>query len=93
VPFIPGAPDLARGGHIPGGTRSNLDFVAPATHFGDLDETERLLLADAQTSGGLLIAVPAERETVLVEALRARGVEGVPIGAVEAGEAGSIAVH
>jgi len=93
VRFIPEAVGLARSGHIPGGTRSNLEFVAPATHFGDLDETERFLLADAQTSGGLLIAVPAEREAALVDALRARGVEGVPIGAVESGEAGSIAVH
>ena len=87
------AADTDRSGHIPGGTRSNLEFVAPATDFGDLDETERFLLADAQTSGGLLIAVPAEREAALVDALRARGVEGVPIGAVESGEAGSIAVH
>ena len=93
VRFIPEAVGLARSGHIPGGTRSNLEFVAPATDFGDLDETERFLLADAQTSGGLLIAVPAEREAALVDALRARGVEGVPIGAVESGEAGSIAVH
>jgi selenide, water dikinase len=92
IPFIPGALDLARRGFIPGGTRSNLAFVAPTTDFDGLDDLERLVLADAQTSGGLLIAVPNERSDALARRLAGRGVPGVRIGVVEAGAAGSIRV-
>ncbi|KUJ39955.1 selenide, water dikinase [Streptomyces sp. NRRL F-5122] len=56
VPFLDGAWDAARAGHISGGTRRNLEWVAPHTDFGRTDELTRLLLADAQTSGGLLVA-------------------------------------
>jgi selenide, water dikinase len=41
---------------VPGGSRRNLDWVAPHTDTGGLAEEDLLLLADAQTSGGLLIA-------------------------------------
>jgi len=57
VPYLDGARAAAAAGYISGGTRRNLDWVAPHTRFaGSLSETERLLLADAQTSGGLLVA-------------------------------------
>jgi selenide, water dikinase len=57
VPYLDGAREAAGAGYISGGTRRNLDWVAPHTRFADgLGETERLLLADAQTSGGLLVA-------------------------------------
>ncbi|MEU6577168.1 selenide, water dikinase SelD [Streptomyces sp. NPDC046805] len=56
VPFLDGAWEAARTGHISGGTRRNLEWVTPYTDFGDTDELTRLLLADAQTSGGLLVA-------------------------------------
>ncbi|MDX3072702.1 selenide, water dikinase SelD [Streptomyces sp. MI02-7b] len=56
VPLLDGAWDAARAGHISGGTRRNLAWVAPHTDFGGTDELTRLLLADAQTSGGLLVA-------------------------------------
>ena len=59
VPFIPGSVPLARDGIVAGGTHRNLEFVDPARRWGELDEPERLLLADAQTSGGLLIATIA----------------------------------
>jgi selenide,water dikinase len=41
---------------VPGGTRRNLDWVAPHADLGAAGEEDLLLLADAQTSGGLLIA-------------------------------------
>ena len=45
-------------GHIPGGTRTNLELAAAYAEFGDgLDEADRLLACDAQTSGGLLVAL------------------------------------
>jgi len=57
VPYLDGAREAAVAGHISGGTRRILDWVAPRTRFaGSLSETERLLLAGAQTSGGLLVA-------------------------------------
>jgi len=57
VPYLDGARESAEAGYVSGGTRRNLDWVGPHTHFAStLGETERLLLADAQTSGGLLVA-------------------------------------
>jgi selenide,water dikinase len=61
VPLLPGAAELAAAGEIPGGTRRNLAAIAGLTEFGGADDVTRLLLADAQTSGGLLIALdPAD---------------------------------
>ncbi|MDF3288171.1 selenide, water dikinase SelD [Streptomyces silvisoli] len=56
VPYLDGARNAVRDGFISGGTRRNLDWVTPHTDFGRTGEPNRLLLADAQTSGGLLIA-------------------------------------
>ena len=56
VPLIEGARAAAAAGYIPGGTRRNLDWVLPHTDPGTIAQDELLLLADAQTSGGLLVA-------------------------------------
>jgi selenide,water dikinase len=56
VPYLDGAREAVRDGYVSGGTRRNLEWVAPYTDFGDTDLHTRLLLADAQTSGGLLVA-------------------------------------
>jgi selenide,water dikinase len=56
VPYLDGARAALQAGYVSGGTRRNLAWVAPRTDFGGLGEQERLLLADAQTSGGLLVA-------------------------------------
>jgi selenide,water dikinase len=57
VPYLDGAREAAQEGFISGGTRRNLDWVSPHTQWASgVDEIEQLLLADAQTSGGLLIA-------------------------------------
>ncbi|WP_432119546.1 selenide, water dikinase SelD [Streptomyces sp. bgisy032] len=56
VPYLDGAREAVRDGYISGGTRRNLEWVAPFTDFGDTSAGTRLLLADAQTSGGLLVA-------------------------------------
>jgi selenide,water dikinase len=55
VPYLDGARDALAAGYVSGGTRRNLEWVAPHTDL-RVDEDEALLLADAQTSGGLLIA-------------------------------------
>ncbi|WP_432972126.1 selenide, water dikinase SelD [Dactylosporangium sp. CA-233914] len=56
VPYLDGAREALHDGFVSGGTRRNLDWVRPHLASGPVDENELLLLADAQTSGGLLIA-------------------------------------
>jgi selenide, water dikinase len=56
VPYIEGARETAEQGYMPGGSKRNLDWVRPHTDPGSVQEDELLLLADAQTSGGLLVA-------------------------------------
>lgn len=73
VPAIDGATALLEAGMVAGGTRRNHAFVAPDVDFGALDEVGQLLLADAQTSGGLLFAVAPERADALVAACARRG--------------------
>ncbi|HEY6935231.1 MAG TPA: selenide, water dikinase SelD [Marmoricola sp.] len=55
VPYLPGARESLAAGFVPGGSRRNLDWVRPSLQA-DVDEDELVLLADAQTSGGLLVA-------------------------------------
>ena len=97
VPLLPGAAELASPemGAVPGGTGRNRDAVAPHVTFAPgVDEPTRVLLCDAQTSGGLLLAVPAERADALVAALKKEGTPAAArIGRVTAGPAGSIHVR
>lgn len=77
VPTLPGANEHARAGRIPGGSRRNLRFAEPITRFEDqVPEATRLLLADAQTSGGLLLCVPEGSADEAVRRLHAEGNEG-----------------
>src|SRR2546428_3413475 len=94
VPLLPRAREAAERGAIPGGTERNAAAVAAAVSFGaGVDRTARLLLADAQTSGGLLIAVAAERVEMLVAALRREATPAADvIGRVVTGAPGTIAV-
>jgi selenide,water dikinase len=93
VPFILGVRELAKS-YVPGGTRANLRYVNDKIVWGaGISEDEKLLLADAQTSGGLLIAVSADKLDRLLSGLAARGVETRSvIGEVVHGEAGKINV-
>jgi selenide,water dikinase len=93
VPILQEARTLVRQGAVAGGTTRNYEYLQPRATFGELDEGDRILLCDAQTSGGLLIAVPPERLDALTAALRARGVATVAhIGEITGGEDGRIAV-
>ena len=56
VPYVDGAREALAAGYLSGGTRRNLEWVAPHADLSKVSEEEALLLADAQTSGGLLIA-------------------------------------
>jgi selenide,water dikinase len=55
VPYLAGARQSVADGYVSGGTRRNLDWVRPHTDLSAVSEDEALLLADAQTSGGLLL--------------------------------------
>jgi len=80
VPVIDGVWDLLDKGIAPGGTRRNLSSVEDITDWhSDVNESTKLLLADAQTSGGLLISVPSVDSTALINALRLRGVETISV--------------
>ncbi len=80
VPIIPSAWDLCGAGAIPGGSLNNLanvqkyvSFDPRVTHIG------QVILADAQTSGGLLISVPEEKAQQLLANLRERGVQAAAL--------------
>jgi len=57
IPLLPGVSELAAADLFPAGSRRNLAALREEVDWGELDETERLLLCDAQTSGGLLVAL------------------------------------
>jgi selenide,water dikinase len=83
VPMLPGALELARQGEVPGGSHRNLTDLADDVTWADqVDEATRLLLCDAQTSGGLLISVAADRCDALCAELTRRGDGATVIGTV-----------
>jgi|SRR5687767_4762250 len=88
VPFLPGARELAQAGHVAGGTRRNMqDADTITTWSADVSEVERILLCDAQTSGGLLISINADRADDLLAALRAANTPAAAIiGDIRAGD-------
>ncbi|MDQ4038877.1 MAG: selenide, water dikinase SelD [Actinomycetota bacterium] len=67
VPVLEGARDAVRAGYVSGGTRRNLDWVGGAADLSTVDEDTALLLADAQTSGGLLLVGEIPGGTVIGE--------------------------
>ena len=69
--FLPGTVDLAKSGVIPGGTRRNYDYVKKFCEFNStLSSVDHLLAADAQTSGGLLIALDEDEAKKFIQAYR-----------------------
>ena len=86
VPIFPRVLDLIAVGVMPGGTKNNAREHAAFAEFADgVPEAVRMVLSDAQTSGGLLIAVPPERADALREALLENGALAAEIGAGESG--------
>jgi selenide,water dikinase len=91
VPLLPGALELAERGFVPGGSKRNLEAVEDAVSWSDASDLTRAVLCDAQTSGGLLLAVPPERVDALVEALDGQLARRI-VGRVVDGPAGTISV-
>lgn len=78
VPLLKAARRAVRDGYVSGGTRRNLAWVTSSTDFGKASEDDVLLLADAQTSGGLLVAGELPGYPVIGELVVARD-DGVTI--------------
>lgn len=94
VPVLAAAWEYVRAGIAPGGTHANRRFLADwVSYAADITKAEQLMLADAQTSGGLLIAVPRTRAEMMRAALVGAGVNAAAIvGGFAAGEPGRINV-
>jgi selenide,water dikinase len=94
VPVVPAAWTYVRKGIAPGGTHANLRFLAPSVMFdAEIDAESQLVLADAQTSGGLLIAVSQDKVSALVSALVKHGAPCAEIiGRLDEGPAGTARV-
>lgn len=89
VPFIEGVGTLAEKDVVPGGTRANLEHFSRDVTFPDeLPMPIRLLLADAQTNGGLLASVPAKDASKAVREIERKGVLAAVIGEVIKGTPG-----
>ncbi len=86
VPLLTGVVELVEAGFVPGGTMRNLEHLARRLSGGG--ETTRILLADAQTSGGLLMAVAAERAGETVARLLDTGHAAAVVGEILPGEGG-----
>lgn len=85
IPFFEDARRLAEMGVVPGGTWDNMKYFEQYVQWKEeIPEVERVLMNDAQTSGGLLIFVPGEKKEALVLALQKEGVLAAHIGDVVA---------
>src|SRR6185295_16853867 len=91
IPILAGARKQAEDGVIPGGSKRNAEHFGRWVAFADgVEPWRRVLLADAQTSGGLLMAVPPGKRAALEKALAARQVPAHVIGELEASGSGRI---
>ena len=80
VPVILGTRELLEQGMAPGGTHRNLDSMEGKVGWDDsLTDNDKLLFCDAQTSGGLLISLPAAKSDQLLQELNAAGVSDTAV--------------
>ena len=75
IPLLDGVVEFAASGIIPGGTRNNVEHTLRNVHYSDdVSEIRRLILNDAQTSGGLLISISESKQELLLHTLQKRGI-------------------
>ena len=92
VPFLPEARKLAEMNVVPGGTLNNLEYVSPHITFEDhISQVDKYLLADAQTSGGLLISIPESESDQLLDKMNQKKISAERIGKITS--AGSGVIH
>ena len=74
IPFINSTENLAKNGIVPGGSKKNLSYVSSKVDFSnDIKEYQKLMIADAQTSGGLLISISEKNVQSLIDELKNQG--------------------
>ena len=74
IPFISGVKELAKEGVIPGGTKKNFDFISNTVEFAnDIKEYQKLMIADAQTSGGLLLSCTEKNANDFIKIMNDKG--------------------
>lgn len=93
IPVIDEARALVRRGAVAGGTARNYEYLGSRVDFGTLEEADRIILCDAQTSGGLLIAVSPARADALERTLTRRGVMAARIGEISGAGDGRITIE
>src|SRR6185437_5393843 len=94
IPLLAHAKNLASRGVIPGGTQRNLEAAVNVDWSPELSAADRYLCCDAQTSGGLHLAVPTEKESAILTALREeRTPSAAVIGRITSGPVGHIQVR
>ncbi len=75
VPILDGALEFAAGNVIPGGTLSNMKFVEDIVEWSsNISQIQKIILCDAQTSGGLLAAVPEKESQKVLKSLHDSGI-------------------
>jgi selenide,water dikinase len=79
IPVLDEALELAAAGVLPAGSKRNYEAGKELVDAAELDDSLRAVLFDAQTSGGLLIALPTDRTQALMERLDAGGVRGAAV--------------
>lgn len=93
LPVLPGVAALVAAGHVPGGSKSNRGFLAPSLDWRGPEAARELtltLVTDAQTSGGLLLCLPADHAAAAVAELEAQGLPAAHIGELRARDPGEV---
>ena len=94
LPVLPGVPDLVAAGLVPGGSRSNLAFADTWTDWDEaVTPLQRTVATDAQTSGGLLVAVDPQRSDELIADLVSSGCIAARVGRLTEAAPGSLRVR
>ncbi len=94
VPLLPGTKSLAKDGVVPGGSKANARWLASKVFYDEcMDEYFRLILCDAVTSGGLLIALPEVEVEAYVEEMQKKNLCCEKIGRVTERRENSIYVY
>lgn len=80
IPLLPGVLRLATSGTVPGGTHDNLSYTDPFVSYDEkISQARRFVLNDAQTSGGLLVALPEDRSELFLRLLDEKGVNAAAV--------------
>lgn len=95
VPILPAAREFIAANVVPGGTLNNLEFVSEFIEWpADISRTDKILLCDAQTSGGLLFALPEDTAEKIIKSLQTNKVSAaVIVGKITQSGAGKITVR